>query len=213
MTDIGDVNDLKVLIEMNHARTGDLIVNIMAPGGFNADLMRRIDDDNDLNCPNNGSQGRLTDLGGIYIFDDQAYSPYGPGMWAAAKYFDFTGLVVPSGHYKASRCDALEVDFNPTFLGVSMTGTWTLTISDHQQSSTGTLQSWGLIINNGLVEPCQCVDGDVNGDGAIDGDDIGPFLDCLFFSIGDHCECADIDDANGVDNADVSLLVGLLLND
>ena len=126
--------------------------------------MRRIDDDDDANCPANGSQGRLTDLGGIYIFDDQSYNPFGPGIRAAAKYFDFTGLVVPSGHYKPSTCDAEVLTLSPAFVGASITGTWTLTVSDRQASSTGTLTRWACSSTAAQTAAAACR-ADFNGSG------------------------------------------------
>jgi hypothetical protein len=99
-------------------------------------------------------------------------------MHAAAKYFDFTGLVVPSGHYKASYCDQLEANFGPTLVGAGINGVWNLTVGDYQASSTGTLTRWGLIINGGAVQPC--CPADFDGDGVASIGDIFAMLSAWF---------------------------------
>jgi hypothetical protein len=58
---------------------------------------------------------------------------------------------------------------------------------------------------------CYCA-GDVNGDGAKNGKDIQKFLDCVIASGAGNCNCADMDAANGVTTADVSVFVSDLLS-
>jgi len=72
----------------------------------------------------------------------------------------------------------------------------------------------GLNIPNGLVFISQCaVQGDVNQDGAIDGNDIPGFLDCMLAggSAGGDCTCADLNGVVGVDTGDIGAFVTLLL--
>lgn len=203
------VQDLKVLIQMNHARLGDLIITLQSPEGNSMELVRRLDDDDDTTCPSYGQQGRLTDLGATYIFDDQSYNPFGPDMHRAGKYFDFTGLVVPSGHYTPALCNGTIPTINSVFNGTAINGTWTLTITDNQNSSTGTLNRWGLIINYGLDNPCTCpVDGDADGNGQLNGLDIDPFVDCLI--AGGSCDCADMTSDGNVTLDDVTPFVNAL---
>ncbi|MFQ5502716.1 MAG: hypothetical protein ACE5EQ_10515, partial [Phycisphaerae bacterium] len=67
---------------------------------------------------------------------------------------------------------------------------------------------------SGLVFISQCsIEGDVNQDGAIDGDDIPGFLECLLTggSVGGDCACADLDGLAGVDTGDIGPFVTLLL--
>ena len=52
--------------------------------------------------------------------------------------------------------------------------------------------------------------GDMNLDGSVDGDDIQPFIDCLFGGGGANCPCADLN-GNGIDSSDVTAFVALLL--
>jgi len=213
VTDAGTatVQDLKVLVQINHARLGDLIITLQGPEGTSIELIRRLDDDDDNICPTVAlPQGRLTDLGGTYIIDDQSYNPFGPDMHRAGKYFDFTGLVVPSGHYTPALCNGTIPNINAVFNGSAINGTWTLTISDHQPGSTGTLNRWGLIINYGLDNPCDCpVAGDADGNGVLNGLDIDPFVDCLINA--GSCDCADVTGDSAVTLADVEPFVLLLL--
>lgn len=207
--DSGTIDDIKVLIDINHAKVGDLIITLQAPDFTTQDLIRRIDD-TDGGCPNFGSQGRLTDLGGVYIFDDQSVNPYGPSMPPAAKYFDFTGLVVLPGHYKPTTCNDVVVSLNDAFAGHSITGDWVLTITDNQNGSTGTLNRWGLIINYGDSPTCTC-HGDLDAGGTVNGADIQPFVDCVISGLGANCPCADFS-GNGTPGVeDVAEFVDRLL--
>jgi subtilisin-like proprotein convertase family protein len=195
----GTVSDLKVLVDLTHARVGDLIMTVQAPSGAIQDLVRRIDDDTNLaNCPTQGQQGRLTDLNGAYIFDDQAANPYGPTLADSAGYFDFTGLVALPGHYQPTTCNEQIVSLNSVFAGQPINGTWTLTISDNQSSSTGTLNRWGLIINGGATPPCSCR-ADFNGSGAVTVQDIFDFLGAYFSG----SSAADINGVGGVTVQDI----------
>jgi subtilisin-like proprotein convertase family protein len=197
--DAGTISDLKVLVNINHARVGDLIMTIQGPGGGIQDLIRRIDDDTNLtNCPTQGQQGRLTDLGGAYVFTDQTANPYGPTLADSAFYFDFTGLVALPGHYKPTTCNEQIVSLNSVFAGQSIAGNWTLTITDNQSASTGTLNRWGLIINGGINGPCACR-GDFNGSGAVTVQDIFDFLAAYFT----NSPSADINGVGGVTVQDI----------
>lgn len=213
VTDAGTatVQDLKVLMQMGHARLGDLIITLQSPEGVSLELVRRLDDDDDNVCPTYGQQGRLTDLGATYIFDDQAYNPYGPDMHRAGKYFDFTGLVVPSGHYTPARCNGTIPNINSVFNGSAINGTWTLTITDNQNGSTGILNRWGLIIDYGVNPPCNpdCpIPGDADGNGERNGLDIDPFVDCMIS--GGSCDCADMTNDGNVTLDDVLPFVNAL---
>lgn len=200
IADSGTVSDIKVLIDINHARVGDLIMTVQSPGGAIQDLVRRIDDDTNVtNCPTQGQQGRLADLAGVYIFDDQAnFNPYGPTLADAAAYFDSTNLFVLGGHYQPTTCNEQIVSLNSVFIGQSLAGTWTLTITDNQSSSTGTLNRWGLIVNGGQNPPCLCR-ADFNNSGAITVQDIFDFLGAYFSNL----PTADINGVGGVTVQDI----------
>lgn len=60
-----------------------------------------------------------------------------------------------------------------------------------------------------VTEVCTCL-GDLNGDGAKNGEDIQKFLSCLVS--GDACSCADVDQLGGVSVNDVSVFVSDLLS-
>lgn len=55
---------------------------------------------------------------------------------------------------------------------------------------------------------CNCL-ADMNGDGKKDGRDVQQFVACVIG--GGNCSCADVDQANGVNLADVSVFVSDLL--
>lgn len=58
--------------------------------------------------------------------------------------------------------------------------------------------------------PTNCVcPGDMNGDGALDGQDVQGFVECLI--AGDHCPCADINSVGGVTPTDIQLFVTALV--
>lgn len=63
-----------------------------------------------------------------------------------------------------------------------------------------------------LVVLCN-LPGDVNDDGAIDGDDVRHFVDCLLTgtTVGGHCGCADMDGDGDVDPLDLGLFINALL--
>jgi hypothetical protein len=56
---------------------------------------------------------------------------------------------------------------------------------------------------------CNCP-GDMNGDGLRNGGDVQKFVSCVI--AGGNCSCADVDQANGVDLADVPVFVNALLS-
>ncbi|MCK6484952.1 MAG: PQQ-dependent sugar dehydrogenase [Phycisphaerae bacterium] len=73
---------------------------------------------------------------------------------------------------------------------------------------------------NGVPDECETgacdVPGDTNNDGTVDGDDIAAFVSCLADPGGPNapgCRCADVNEDDVIDDADVTLLVGLLLGD
>jgi len=57
------------------------------------------------------------------------------------------------------------------------------------------------------------LEGDVNGDALVDGDDIKAFVECLLTgeTVAGDCVCADLDGNAVVNEADAELFVGLLL--
>jgi hypothetical protein len=60
-----------------------------------------------------------------------------------------------------------------------------------------------------VIDVCYCL-ADMNHDGSKDGADVQKFLSCLLASV--DCSCADVDQANGVSQADVSFFVADLLS-
>ncbi|MEK6642317.1 MAG: hypothetical protein AABZ08_00280 [Planctomycetota bacterium] len=60
-----------------------------------------------------------------------------------------------------------------------------------------------------IANVCYCL-GDLNGDGARNGDDIQKFVTCVM--LGGACSCADMDQTSGVDLNDVDVFVTDLLS-
>lgn len=60
-----------------------------------------------------------------------------------------------------------------------------------------------------VTNVCYCL-ADMNGDGKKDGLDVQQFVSCI--TGGQNCACADVDQANGVTPADVSVFVNSLLS-
>lgn len=61
-----------------------------------------------------------------------------------------------------------------------------------------------------IANVCYCL-GDLNGDGAKNGDDIQKFVSCV--TSGGACSCADMNQASGVNQDDVDVFVAGLLSD
>ncbi len=104
----------------------------------------------------------------------------------------------------------MVIDLNSAFAGQTINGDWTLTITDNQNGSIGTLNRWGLIINYGANPPC--CRGDADSSGTVNGLDVQPFVNCLLTGSGGNCGCADFSGNGGVGTEDISPFVTRLLN-
>ncbi len=142
VADSGAVSDLNLLLVLDHAYYEDLDISLE----HNGTVVTLAS--NDLVPPNIGSN-----LGGLYIFDDEA----GETLDAAAFACFIGGCpIIPPGSYRGD--EALTA-----FDGLDPQGDWTLTIHDTCAQDLGFLYSWSLSLV--APDPDQTdTDGDGSGD-------------------------------------------------
>ncbi len=117
----GNVTDMDVRIgQLTHTFVGDLKITL-SHGATTVVLMNR---------PGAGTFGANGDDFVDLILDDEASSPI-EGIPAANPAGGYTGSYTPDELLSA-------------FDGQSLSGTWTLNVSDNQGADTGTLQAWGM---------------------------------------------------------------------
>jgi len=113
ITDIGNIADLDVKINIDHMWISDLLVSLIAPDGTIVELFSTV----------GRSAGAFDDT----ILDDEASLSISSGS------SPFSGVFKPEGNLS-------------NFYGKSMTGTWTLQVTDTAYPDSGILNSWCLII-------------------------------------------------------------------
>jgi subtilisin-like proprotein convertase family protein len=116
VSDVGTISFVQVELEITHAYDGDLDIFIEFDNGGSPICVELSTD--------NGSLGtNYTNT----IFNDSATTAITSGS------APFNGLFSPEG---------LLADFN----GVSMTGSWSLQVSDDSSGDVGTINEWNLVI-------------------------------------------------------------------
>jgi hypothetical protein len=128
-----------------------------------------------------------TTLAGEYVFSDLAATAFADAATDAA-------TQVPADTYRPDR--ALT-----TFDGVSLGGTWTLTVVDHAGTARGRITSLALLtpeVGGRCEPPCPA---DFNRDGGVDGADIEAFF--MAWQAADPD--ADVNQDGGVDGSDVEV--------
>ena len=120
------VGDLDVDVNITHSWVGDLVLSLEKDGITSAILDRP-----GVPAGTFGCDGNNVDI----VLDDQGTDGSVDGSCTGGT----PAYPVPDGHYTPD---------NPLtpFSGLSATGTWTLTVSDHVAGDTGTLDSWALFI-------------------------------------------------------------------
>lgn len=179
-----------------HTWVGDLTVTVEhLPTGTSATLFSRVG-----KTSASTGVGDSSNLAGDYVFFDGA-----PGdLWMAAASGD-TGFDIPSGSYFPSEpLTGLPSPIDPVFIGLNASGTWRLTITDKGLQDIGSIDTWTLSLEiDGATCPAQCF-GDINGDGIVDGADLGELLGAW----GSNNPCIDLNGSGDVDGADLGLLLG-----
>lgn len=130
----GAITDVAVQINISHSYIGDLIVDLQSPAGTSVRLLDKIGetDPNLCACSSSNINATLSTSGAIPIENSC-------GSQASGSIFlPHTALTA--------------------FNGEDATGTWTLTVQDDDRASTGTLNSWSLIITTDAEEVVPILD-------------------------------------------------------
>jgi subtilisin-like proprotein convertase family protein len=124
---IGTLNDISVLLAIQHNWTPDLDISLRAPNG--TERVLSTDNGNDFSGTNR-NQGYWT------VFDDSAAS--GQTVASTLQLAPWSAAVKPQAPVGL-------------FGGTQTNGNWILIISDDLGGNTGTLLGWGIRINNAVV--------------------------------------------------------------
>lgn len=143
--------------------------------------------------------------------DGAASQAYLPGPLSGGIGFPATGNVdLPTSDGPLSvveaRLTAASLMTGKSFdvMGRSLTS---VTFDNFNGSSTAMT---AILAASRTVPGCACA-GDLTGDGAVDGGDVSMFVSCMLGEETD-CTCADVNNANGVNQNDIAPFVDLLLS-
>lgn len=138
------IQDASFSVEgLQHSWIGDLIISVEhSTSGKTATLLHRVG-----TTSNPGSTGDSSDVNGTYTFNDG-----NPSIWTEAATGD-TAFVVPAGTYDASGVNEAIVNLNDLFAGESTAGTWTFTISDNNETQTGSFFQTSVSFVSAVPEP------------------------------------------------------------
>lgn len=122
------------LFGLSHSFVGDLVVTLThVETGTTIDLLNRV------GRVGGSGVGDSANLSGDYAFFDGATGD----LWATALSSTDTAFVIPAGSYFPTTADGLSSSFI-VFVGLPLTGTWRLTITDAAAGDTGSLTGWQL---------------------------------------------------------------------
>jgi len=184
------VTDVDVLVKVQHTYRQDVILQLQGPDGTLVPLTG-------------------TTLG-ICTFEDNINA-----------FFDDEGAAVVCASANLANLNAPpdRIFTNPAgglgaFDGLPAQGVWTLLASDIITADVGAVLDWALIFEGGSPCPtggCTCL-GDLNGDTFVNGADVSAFSACVIAGGGPGCDCADINQVDGVTAADIGPFITALLN-
>ncbi len=139
------VTSVKVFVGLTHTFVGDLTIRLRAPNGAVADLAVRA---GSAACVDvDGSQG--DDINGLFVFDDNASLTLNDAAIANA------AAVLPPGTFRPAGCANAPSSLATTFAGIMANGVWSVDVSDHAGLDIGTIDSFGVVVNNlGTPTPC-----------------------------------------------------------
>jgi subtilisin-like proprotein convertase family protein len=137
-----------------HGWVGDLIVTLIAPNGATQTILGR------TGATNATSIGDSSDLGGAYVFSDNAPSPPSGGWWQEATARTSTQVMTP-GTYRATATGGAgatnpmpPIAINPTFAGIpTSNGTWTLRFTDGCTGDVGNVSAATLRLGAADLTP------------------------------------------------------------
>ncbi len=155
---IGDsypIGDIDVELNIIHTFQGDIMVRLIAPGG--SATVTLVNRPGQPQTTNGFSANNFGNAAGTvpFVLDDSASSTYDTPPVADPGTANVTGSWKP------------DLTSLATLNGTNVNGTWTLTVSDHASSDTGTLTRWSLvakplacpIINTNPTNATACEDG------------------------------------------------------
>lgn len=139
-----DITD--VCLNMEHSFLGDLSMTLTCPNGTTVTLMDMFSQNNGSNTflgdawDNNTTQGNYG-IGMNYCFDMNATWGTMFAEDAAGNYIPAT--LTPPGNILAPGSYQPDQSFS-SFVGCPIDGTWTITVTDHQNVDDGYIFSWGV---------------------------------------------------------------------
>lgn len=148
--------------------------------GYSSDLtieLRHSTSGKRVTLVSNLRNGEDADFFGKYVFADG-----GADLWATALGYSGTEDL-PEGVYRPSGVNNAFSSLDSAFIGEEAQGTWVLRVYDDDFLVVGSYESWELTLGGRPLCPGD-VEGDVNGDGEVDIEDL---LD-LLRNFGDSCE-------------------------
>ena len=147
----GTVTSVEVSFGLTHTFSGDIRITLTSPNAITQTIFERVG--GTAASPTclalNGDTGNANDFGGTYTISDAAATGINTAMLTGPS-------PLASGSYQAQACTGSTlglVSLNTVFAGAPVAGTWTLTVYDLDNVSTGTLTSFALTLNGGLT-PC-----------------------------------------------------------
>jgi subtilisin-like proprotein convertase family protein len=193
---VTSLNSVTVTTQVGHTWVGDLVYTLTAPSGENVHLIAR------TGSTTAGGVGNGNNLGvGSFVYVNGPTTPTWTAHCAA-------NPVIPPGTFGretlagAASPPTPDPDTFAVFAGVSVTGNWTLTITDGCAADTGSIASWSLDMTLGGGS----CDGDVDGDGDVDVDDL------IAVILGWGCTGTCAADVDGDGDVDVDDLIGVIIN-
>lgn len=147
----GNVSNVSLDMNITHTWVADVTATLIAPNGQSFVLFGRTG----ATAPNN-CQPDDSDLGGVYVFNDQASNT---NWWAAAA--AVTGSqILPVGSYRTtaigpqpSSTTSPETNLNAAFIGVAANGMWTLRVTDSGDGDTGSVTAANLTLTTVAATP------------------------------------------------------------
>lgn len=135
-----------LVLELNHTWAGDLILQLVAPGGDAVTILKRPGAEvaNSFGSPANFSQGNFLS------FNSGAESTVQTAGLATDAVIP-TGTYLPSGNNASTPTTVQMSDLGDFLSGRSVHGNWKLRLSDNGGGDAGSLVSWKISLDEGAL--------------------------------------------------------------